>query len=78
MGVGLVDQVDDIRVSNPPSNPELFQVLGDKLVEYNFDFRRLVRDICNSQAYQRSSATNETNSHDSAQLRARDHSQNSC
>lgn len=64
MGVGLVDQVDDIRVSNPPSNPELFDLLGDKLVEYQFDFRRLVRDICNSQAYQRSSATNETNAHD--------------
>ena len=64
MGVGLVDQVDDIRVSNPPSNPELFDKLGDKLVEYNFDFRRLVRDICNSDAYQRSSETNETNAHD--------------
>jgi hypothetical protein len=64
MGVGLVDQVDDIRVSNPASNPELFDLLGEKLVEYKFDFRRLVRDICNSQAYQRSSATNETNAHD--------------
>ena len=64
MGVGLVDQVDDIRVSNPPSNPELFDALGKKLVEYKFDFRRLVRDICNSQAYQRSTATNETNAHD--------------
>nr|WP_286178266.1 DUF1549 domain-containing protein [Rhodopirellula sp. JC639] len=64
MGVGLVDEVDDIRVSNPPSNPELFDLLGEKLVEYDFDFRRLVRDICNSQAYQRSSDTNETNAHD--------------
>ncbi|MDM4016668.1 DUF1549 and DUF1553 domain-containing protein [Roseiconus lacunae] len=64
MGVGLVDQVDDIRVSNPPSNPELFDELGEKLVEYKFDFRQLVRDICNSQAYQRSSATNPTNAHD--------------
>lgn len=64
MGAGLVDQVDDIRISNPASNPELFDLLGDKLVEYKFDFRRLVRDICNSQAYQRSSDTNETNAHD--------------
>ncbi|KAA5539890.1 DUF1549 domain-containing protein [Roseiconus nitratireducens] len=64
MGVGLVDEVDDIRVSNPPSNPELFDKLGEKLIEYNFDFRRLVRDICTSQAYQRSSETNETNAHD--------------
>ena len=64
MGVGIIDPVDDIRVSNPASNPELFDELGKKLVEYKYDFRRLVRDICNSQAYQRSSATNESNSHD--------------
>ena len=64
MGVGIVAPVDDIRVSNPASNPELFDKLGEKLVEYDFDFRRLVRDICNSEAYQRSSATNETNAHD--------------
>ncbi len=61
MGVGIVDPVDDIRVSNPPSNPELFQTLGDKLAEYDFDFRQLVRDICNSHAYQRSATPNESN-----------------
>lgn len=65
MGSGLVDPVDDIRVSNPPSNPELFDELGDKLVEYNYDFRKLVRDICTSRAYGRSTATNESNAHDS-------------
>ncbi|MEL6106225.1 MAG: DUF1549 and DUF1553 domain-containing protein [Planctomycetota bacterium] len=64
MGVGIVEPVDDIRVSNPASNPELFDELGKKLIEYEFDFRRLVRDICNSRAYQRTSATNETNEHD--------------
>ncbi|TWT70069.1 DUF1549 domain-containing protein [Crateriforma conspicua] len=64
MGVGLVDEVDDIRVSNPPSNPELFDTLGEKLVAYDFDFRALVRDICNSDAYQRSCQINESNQHD--------------
>ncbi|WP_231756706.1 DUF1549 domain-containing protein [Lignipirellula cremea] len=64
MGVGIVDQVDDIRVSNPASNPELFAELGSKLVEYNYDFRQLVRDICNSQAYQRSCVRNESNRED--------------
>src|SRR6056297_921085 len=64
MGVGLVDEVDDIRISNPPSNPELFDELGQRLVEYDFDFRALVRDICNSEAYQRSSIANESNAHD--------------
>ncbi len=63
-GVGLVDEVDDIRASNPPSNPELFDRLGEKLVEYKFDFRRLVRDICASEAYQRSSTATEQNAGD--------------
>ncbi len=64
MGVGIVDPVDDIRVSNPATNPELFQALGDKLAEYKFDFRQLVRDICNSQAYQRSATPNDSNRSD--------------
>lgn len=63
-GVGLVDEVDDIRASNPPSNPELFETLGEKLVEYEFDFRQLVRDICASEAYQRSSTPTADNAAD--------------
>ena len=55
-GVGIVEPVDDVRVSNPPVNPELYQQLGRKLVEYNYDFKRLVRDICLSQTYQRGDA----------------------
>ncbi len=47
-----------------PSNPELFKSLGDHLVEYNYDFKQLVRDICNSQAYQRSTQRNDTNAED--------------
>ncbi len=53
-GKGIVDPVDDVRVSNPPSNPELLDELADRLVAYDFDFRKLVRDICTSDAYQRS------------------------
>ncbi len=64
MGVGIVEPVDDIRVSNPPSNPELFKALGEKLAEYNFDFKQLVRDICNSHAYQRTAKPNESNKSD--------------
>ena len=60
-GKGIVEPVDDIRVSNPASNPELFKKLGDKLVEYKYDFKQLVRDICNSQAYQRTTERNESN-----------------
>ena len=65
MGVGNVHPVDDIRVSNPPSNPELFEELGERLVQYDFNFKQLVRDICNSNAYGRSAQTNESNQHDS-------------
>ena len=60
-GVGIVEPVDDIRVSNPASNPELFAELGRKLTEYKFDLKQLVRDICNSQTYQRTTAPNDTN-----------------
>jgi hypothetical protein len=63
-GIGIVEPVDDIRVSNPASNPELFAALGSKLTEYNYDFKHLVRDICASQTYQRSTARNASNQDD--------------
>jgi hypothetical protein len=61
LGVGIVEPVDDVRVSNPPSNPELLAALAEKFVSYDYDFKKLVRDICNSRTYQLSTATNETN-----------------
>ncbi len=63
-GVGIVDPVDDVRVSNPASNPELYEKLGDKLIEYNYDFKKLVRDICASRAYQRTTLPNDSNRSD--------------
>ena len=60
-GVGIVDPVDDVRVSNPPSNPELLDALAAKFVSYNYDFKKLVRDICTSRTYQLATRTNETN-----------------
>ena len=56
LGIGIIDPVDDVRVSNPPSNPELLDALAAKLVEYRYDFRRLIRDICNSRTYQLAAA----------------------
>jgi len=56
MGRGIVDPVDDQRLSNPASHPELLNEMSAKLIEYKFDFKNLVRDICNSLAYQRSDA----------------------
>jgi hypothetical protein len=63
-GIGIVEPVDDIRVSNPPSNPALFNALGDRLAEYDFDIRKLVRDICVSRTYQLSTRRNPSNEFD--------------
>ncbi len=67
-GRGIIDPVDDVRISNPPSNKELLQELGKRLVAYDFDMRKLVRDICTSRVYQLSVAANETNRDDDSQF----------
>jgi hypothetical protein len=63
-GRGIVEPVDDVRVSNPASNPELLDELSRKLVEYKYDFKQLVRDICLSRTYQLSTRANESNAFD--------------
>ena len=65
-GRGIIEPVDDVRVSNPPSNPELLDHLGRRFAEYDYDIKRLIRDICNSQAYQRSTEANASNRGDVA------------
>lgn len=61
MGRGLVEPVDDFRVTNPPSNPELLDALARHFIESGFDFKQLIRTITSSQAYQRSAGVNDTN-----------------
>ena len=68
MGQGVINPVDDIRVSNPPVNAPLLEALSAKLVGYKFDLRSLVRDICLSKIYQLSSEPNETNRLDTRQF----------
>jgi hypothetical protein len=63
-GRGIIHDVDDVRVSNPAVNPELLDELGKRFTDYNYDFKKLVRDICTSRTYQLSTATNETNASD--------------
>ena len=63
-GKGIIQEVDDVRISNPPVNKELIDALSEKLRGYNYDFKKLVRDICTSRAYQLSTKTNETNEKD--------------
>ncbi len=64
-GRGIIDEVDDVRISNPASNQELLDELGKRFTGYKYDFKKLVRDICTSQAYQRSTQPTATNQGDS-------------
>ncbi len=63
-GIGIVEPVDDVRVSNPASNLELIQELGKRFTEYKYDFKKLVRDICTSRTYQLETKTNDSNKDD--------------
>jgi hypothetical protein len=56
IGRGLVDPVDDFHDGNPPSDPELLDEMGGAFVRSGFDLRYLIRGICRSEAYQRTSA----------------------
>jgi hypothetical protein len=64
LGVGLVEPVDDLRASNPPSNPELWQALNREFVTHGFDLKHLMRVILNSRTYQLSAATRPGNEAD--------------
>ncbi len=63
-GRGIIDPVDDIRASNPPSNPALLEALTRDFVEHNFDLQHLMRTIVRSRTYQLSFRTNEWNQDD--------------
>jgi hypothetical protein len=64
MGAGLVEPVDDLRPSNPPSNRPLWDHLRGELVKSGFDLRRLMRAILTSRAYALSSETVPGNEND--------------
>lgn len=63
-GRGIVQEVDDVRISNPPVNEPLLNELANKFTEYDYDFKKLVKDICMSRTYQLSTQANETNETD--------------
>jgi hypothetical protein len=64
MGVGIVENVDDLRLTNPPSNVKLLSALSDDLATNNYDLKKLMRLILTSQAYQRSSKSLSDNAAD--------------
>jgi hypothetical protein len=61
MGVGLVEAVDDMRVTNPPSNPELLDALAKDLVAHHFDLKHMMSMILKSRAYSLSSEPTDLN-----------------
>ena len=61
MGRGLVEPEDDMRVTNPPSNPELLDALAKHLIESGYDLQSLIRLICLSRTYNTSSQATDIN-----------------
>jgi Protein of unknown function (DUF1553)/Protein of unknown function (DUF1549)/Bacterial Ig-like domain (group 2) len=59
--IGLIEPEDDIRDTNPPSNPELLSALESHFIQGGFNLRDLARVLVLSQAYQLSSQPNELN-----------------
>src|ERR1044072_4007965 len=63
-GRGVVDPLDDMRVTIPPSNPELLDALAKEIVDHKYPMNLLVATICKSWTDQLSSVPNEFNKHD--------------
>jgi hypothetical protein len=63
-GRGVVEPLDDMRVTNPPSNPELLDALAQNLVDSKYSLKSLIRTICTSRTYQLASMPNEYNAGD--------------
>jgi len=61
LGRGLVEPEDDMRVTNPASNPALLDRLAQHFIDSGFDMKDLVRTICQSTTYQLSSEPNDYN-----------------
>lgn len=65
-GRGIVEPVDDFRITNPASNPALLDALAKDFVEHKFDLKHMHRSILNSRTYQESSIPNQYNRHDTS------------
>jgi WD40 repeat protein len=60
-GRGIVDPVDDFRISNPPSNPALLDALGQEMIRDKFDLKAFMRTVMRSHLYQLSALPNDSN-----------------
>jgi hypothetical protein len=68
MGRGLIEPVDDLRATNPPSNEAALQALASDFIANDYDLKHTLRVICSSATYQLSSDVNATNQHDDTQF----------
>lgn len=64
MGRGIVEPVDDLRATNPPSNGPLLDALAADFRDNGYDLKKLIRTICTSHAYGLSSIPNDRNAGD--------------
>jgi hypothetical protein len=64
LGRGLVEPEDDMRLTNPPTNPALLDALAKHFVEHGYDLKDLIRTICRSTTYQLTADPNESNADD--------------
>ena len=64
MGRGIIDPVDDVRASNPPTHPELLDALTQDFVQSGFNLKHLMRRITSSTAYGLSSQATKRNERD--------------
>jgi hypothetical protein len=64
LGAGIVEPVDDVRATNPPTNPELLDALAKFVINNKYDVKKLIAVIAASRVYQTSSRPNETNEKD--------------
>jgi hypothetical protein len=64
MGRGLVEPIDDLRATNPPTNPALLDALADDFRKNKYDLKKLLRTILTSKVYSLSSLPNDRNAGD--------------
>jgi hypothetical protein len=63
-GKGIVDPVDDMRATNPPSNPEMIDALAQDFIDHGYSVKHLIKMIAKSRTYQLSPVPNEFNKSD--------------
>jgi hypothetical protein len=68
MGRGLVEPLDDMRATNPASNPELLDALAKDFADHRFQLKHLLRTIMNSRAYQLSGQAAPANQADASNV----------